>query len=135
MRRLHLIVGLTGVAVFLGTGVYMATHFPALYGSNEALRYMYRANHVYLLLASLVNVALGVYLVRGRTGWRASLGKAGSVLALLSPALLCYAFVAEVPHASPERLVTALGVFAVALGVVAQLPSAGRASAESESRG
>lgn len=127
MRKLHLIVGLAGVAVFLGTGVYMRTHFPALYGSNEALRYMYRANHVYLLLASLVNVALGVYLSSG-AGWRASLGKAGSVLALLSPALLCYAFFAEVPQASPARIVTALGVFATLLGVGAQLPNAGRAT-------
>ena len=51
VRKLHLIVGLAGVAVFLGTGVYMRTHFPALYAGNEALRYMYRANHVYLLTA------------------------------------------------------------------------------------
>ena len=126
MRKVHLIVGLAGVAVFLGTGVYMATHFPALYGGNESLRYLYRANHVYLLLASLVNVALGAYLTSPGTGWRASLGTAGSVLALLSPPLLSYAFFAEAPHASPARIVTALGVFSVALGVAAQLPSAGR---------
>jgi len=126
VRKLHLIVGLAGVAAFLATGVYMRTHFPTLYGGNEALRYIYRANHVYLLLSSLVNVALGVYLADGEVGWRASLGKAGSVLALLSPALLCYAFVAEAPRASPERIVTALGIFAIALGVAAQLPSAGR---------
>ena len=125
MRRLHLIVGLIGVAVFLGTGVYMRTHFPALYAGNEAVRYTYRANHVYLLLASLVNVVLGVYSTRAATGWRASLATAGSVLALLSPVLLCYAFFAEAPRASPERIVTLLGVAAVALGVVAQLPSAG----------
>lgn len=125
MRKLHLIVGLAGVAVFLGTGVYMRTHFPALYADNEALRYIYRANHVYLLLASLVNVALGAYLTRAATGWRASLATAGSVLALLSPVLLSYAFFAEAPHASPVRIVTLLGVAAVALGVVAQVPSGG----------
>jgi hypothetical protein len=56
MRKLHLIVGLAGVAVFLATGLYMHARFPALYGGNEALRFMYRANHVYLLLASLINV-------------------------------------------------------------------------------
>jgi len=127
MRKLHLLVGLAGIAAFLGTGLYMRAHFPAAYAGNESLRYMYRANHIYLLLASLVNVTLGVYLVRAETGWRASLGKAGSVLALSSPAVLCYAFFAEVPSASPERIATALGVFAIALGVVAQLPSLGRA--------
>jgi hypothetical protein len=129
MRKLHLIVGLAGVAVFLGTGVYMRAHFPAAYAGNEALRYTYRANHVYLLFASLVNVALGVYLTRAAIGWRASLATAGSVLALLSPGLLCYAFFAEAPRASPERIVTLLGVVAVALGVVAQLPSAGGSKA------
>jgi hypothetical protein len=41
MRRLDLIVGLIGVAVFLGTGVYMRAHFPALYAGNEAVRYTF----------------------------------------------------------------------------------------------
>ena len=127
MRKLHLIVGLVGVAVFLGTGLYMRAHFPTLYGGNEALRYMYRANHVYLLLASLVNIALGAYLASADSGWRASLGKAGSLLAMLSPVLLCYAFFAEAPRGSPERIVTTLGIVSITLGVAAQLPSAGRA--------
>jgi hypothetical protein len=110
------------VLVFLGTGFYMRSHFPELYASNEALRYMYRANHVYLLLASLVNLALGIYLVTPDTGWRSAVSRIGSVLVILSPVVICYAFIAEVPRASPERVLTALGIFLVTLGVVAQLP-------------
>ena len=53
MRIMHLLIGLVGFAAFLGTGLYMARHFPGAYASDEAIRYMYRANHVYLLLASL----------------------------------------------------------------------------------
>jgi FtsH-binding integral membrane protein len=123
MRRAHLLVGVFGVLVFLGTGLYMRSGFPGLYVGNEALRYMYRANHIYLLLASLVNMVLGIYLAAPEAGWRALLSRIGSVLVVLSPVLLCYAFFAEVPKASPERVFTALGVFALAAGVVAQLPS------------
>ena len=122
MRTAHLLVGVLGVLVFLVTGLYMQSNFPALYAGNETLRYMYRANHVYLLLASLVNIALGVYLVAPGTGWKARLSRVGSGLVLLAPLVLCYAFFVEVPKASPERIFTALGVVLVALGVVAQLP-------------
>ena len=123
MRRAHLLVGALGVLVFLGTGLYMRLGFPDLYAGNEALRYMYRANHIYLLLGSLVNVVLGIYLAAPESGWRALLSRTGSVLAVISPMLLAYAFFAEVPKASPERVLTALGVFSLAAGVVAQLPS------------
>jgi hypothetical protein len=123
MRRAHLLVGALGVLVFLGTGLYMRWGFPDLYAGNEALRYMYRANHIYLLLGSLVNVVLGIYLVAPESGWRAVLSRAGSVFAVISPMLLAYAFFTEVPKASPERVLTALGIVSLAAGVVAQLPS------------
>jgi hypothetical protein len=123
MRKLHLIVGLVGIALFISSGLYMRAGFPELYATNEALRYIYRANHVYILLASLVNVALGVYLVTSRRGWTAWVGRVGSVLAILSPPILCYAFLAEAPRAMPERVSTLVGIFALALGVVAHLPS------------
>jgi hypothetical protein len=123
MRKLHLIVGLSGIVLFLATGLYMLRGFPALYGTNEALRYIYRANHVYILLASLVNVVLGVYLITVPSGWKALVSRIGSVLAIVSPLILCYAFFAEAPRATPERALTGLGVFALLLGVVAHLPN------------
>jgi hypothetical protein len=125
MRKLHLVVGLVGIAVFLGTGVYMFRGFPDLYGTNEAVRYMYRANHVYVLLSSLINVALAVYLVPARPGWKALVSRIGSVLVILSPLVLCYAFFAEAPKATPERTFTGLGVLALLLGVLAHLPNYG----------
>jgi hypothetical protein len=36
IKSVHLLVGLAGVLTFLGTGAYMATHFPAAYEGNEA---------------------------------------------------------------------------------------------------
>jgi hypothetical protein len=126
LRKLHLGVGLAGIVAFLATGIYMRAGFPDLYGSNEAVRYLYRANHVYVLLASLVNVALGVYLVAGRTGWRAAVTMGGSILALAAPVVLCFAFFFEAPSATPERVLTLLGVAGVAVGVAAHAVSGAR---------
>ena len=61
LRKLHFVVGLAGVVAFFVTGTYMRAGFPDLYATNEVLRYLYRSNHVYVLLASLVNLALGVH--------------------------------------------------------------------------
>ena len=123
LRTLHLGVGLAGVAAFLGTGIYMRTGFPDLYATNDALRYVYRANHVYVLFASLVNLALALPLTADHRGWSSKLATAGSLLALASPVVLCLAFVFEAPEASPERILTLLGVFAAALGVTAHVVS------------
>jgi len=117
MRRLHFIVGLVGIAAFLFTGAYMRSGFPELYAADEVLRYLYRSNHVYLLLASLVNVALGVHLTPSTPGWRARISSIGSLLALASPVVLCFAFFVEAPVPTPERVITQLGVIAVTAGI------------------
>jgi hypothetical protein len=110
-------VGLAGVVAFLVTGVYMRAGFPDLYAANEVVRYLYRSNHVYVLLASLVNVALGVHLAPVAPGWRATVSTLGSILALAAPVVLCWAFFIEAPKASPERVLTLLGVAALAAGI------------------
>ena len=88
LKSLHLLVGVAGVLVFLGTGAYMATHFPAAYSGNEAIRYMYRANHVYLLLASLINIALGIYRGTSRPSWGGKAALIGSALVIAAPLAL-----------------------------------------------
>ena len=99
LRKLHFVVGLAGVVAFLVTGAYMRAGFPDLYAANEVLRYLYRSNHVYILLASLVNVALGVHLTAAAPGWRATVSMVGSLLALAAPVVLCFAFFFEAPVA------------------------------------
>ena len=66
LRKLHFAVGLVGAVAFLVTGIYMNAGFPELYGANEVLRYIYRSNHVYILLASLINVFTRTRHGRGR---------------------------------------------------------------------
>ena len=122
-RSVHLLVGIGGVLAFLGTGAWMATHFPAAYSGGETIRYMYRANHVYLLLASLVNLAIGMYRGLSRPGWRGNLALAGSALVLAAPFVLLYAFFVEPAHGVPERPATLIGAVVLLAGVLAQWPN------------
>ena len=130
IKSLHLLVGVGGVLAFLGTGAYMATHFPAAYESDEAIRYLYRANHVYLLLGSLINIAVGIYRPGTRSGWRGRVGLAGSALMLAAPFALLYAFFFEAPTATPERAATFFGVLMLLVGVLAQWPNRAKAVRE-----
>src|SRR5207344_1862670 len=98
IKSLHLWVGVGGVLAFLGTGAWMATHFPAAYEGHEAIRYMYRANHVYLLLGSLINLAVGIYRTGSCPGWRGIVALAGSPLMLAAPLVLLAAFFFEAPR-------------------------------------
>jgi len=128
VRTLHLFVGVGGVLAFLGTGAWMATHFPAAYAGGETIRYMYRANHVYLLLASLVSLAIGMYRGGSRPGWRGNVALAGSALVLAAPFALLYAFFVEPAHGVPERPATLIGAVMLLAGVLSQWPNrAGRA--------
>jgi hypothetical protein len=117
LRKLHFAVGTAGVVAFVVTGAYMRAGFPDLYVTNEVLRYLYRSNHVYVLLASLVNVALGVHLTAAAPGWRAAISLLGSLLALAAPVVLCLAFFIEAPVPTPERGLTLAGVIAVTAGI------------------
>jgi len=123
VRTLHLLVGIGGVLAFLGTGGWMAAHFPAAYSSGETIRYMYRANHVYLLLASLVSLAIGMYRGSSRPGWRGKVALAGSALVLAAPFVLLYAFFVEPAHGVPERPATLVGAVMLLAGVLSQWPN------------
>ena len=123
MRTALLLASIVGFAAFLGTGLYMARHFPGAYASGEEIRYLYRANHVYLLLACLVTMALGCYWPGARPGWRGKLALAGAWLLLAALPVLLAAFFVEPPRGTPERGLTFLAVLLTLLGAAAQLPS------------
>jgi hypothetical protein len=95
MRRLHLITGLVGVAAFLASGLYMHLGYDHLRGMDDARRLLFRSTHIYLLFASLLNLALGLYRLPQPTGWRRWLQAAGSVLVLAAPPLLAAGFLTE----------------------------------------
>ena len=132
MKRFHLIVGLTVIVVFLLTGQYME------YVHNRLLpdgtRMLYRSRHIYLLLAGLLNLAIGIYLT-ARQGWRRKLQIVGSLLIVFAPGLLLAGFFSE-PDKGPEQTMLApLGIFAVALGTLCHLISTLRHNQDSANGG
>ena len=122
LRSSHFWTGLVGFAVFLATGLYMRLGFPELYGANEVVRYHYRANHIYILLASLINLALGCYFQLG-VGWRKKTARLGSLLLLSAPVVLVAAFFIEAPKGAPDRVLTLIGIFMVFIGVLCHAPN------------
>ena len=95
MGRWHRLAGMVGVLVFLGTGVYLITHFPELHGGNAGIRYQFRANHAYILLSSLMNWGVGIYFVPKEAGWRRAAQRFGSMMLLAAPVVLLGAFFTE----------------------------------------
>jgi hypothetical protein len=114
LRRLHLWLGLGTFVTFLGTGVYMAREFPAVYSGQEAVRYLFRANHVYILFSALLNLTLGFRQFDLRA--RAKLQTAASLLVAAAVPLFVFAFFVEPPKASPERPLTLFGIVCAAAG-------------------
>lgn len=116
VRVFHVWLGLGAVAVFLYSGLYMRRQFPEAYAAHDAIRYLYRANHIYILFAALLNLTLGFQLPdAGRRG-KGTLQMMASALAAAAVPLLVYAFFVEPPKASPERPITVLGIVCAAAG-------------------
>jgi hypothetical protein len=101
--------GALGVVVFLYTGLYMRSHFPAAYEGDEAIRYLYRANHLYIMFSSVLNLVVGRSLVFARMPWRRALQIGGSVALLAAMALLIAAFFREPQFGGVVRQSTLLG--------------------------
>jgi hypothetical protein len=87
---------------------------------------LYRSAHIYLLLGSLLNLVLGVYLSEASAGWRRVAGRIGSTAILLAPLLFLLAFISE-PHRSDfYRPYARPAIYACALGAVLHAVSAVR---------
>lgn len=110
LRFLHLWLGLAAFAVFLYTGIYMRMHFPEAYRGREIVRYLFRANHIYILFAALLNLTLGFYLSDAGARGTRTLQMVASLLVAVAAPLLVYAFFIEPPKAPPVRSITLLGV-------------------------
>lgn len=114
MNRHSTAVGALGVLVFLGTGAYMMSIFPEAYADNEVIRFQYRATHIYLLLASLLNLmVVSPEPLCKRDHW---IQRLGAVTLMTTPALFCSAFFLEPPRAGTEHWLTFFGVLGCLVG-------------------
>ena len=114
-----LLVGLISQAVFIGTGVYLMAIWTQLEQMPPAERLTNRSNHVYILFASLINLAAAGTTRMSASGWRKWAQTAGAWLILLSPLLTTFAFFVERSNTSPYRPWTMIAIFATTFGVFA----------------
>jgi hypothetical protein len=122
MKRLHLICGVLVVLVFLLTGQYMDFQAPPVRElADEGTRMMFRSRHIYLLLAGLVNLGVGLYFTYHRARWRKTLQVAGSALILLAPLLMTAAFFYEPTLRGLKRPFTLPGIVSLFAGVFLHL--------------
>jgi hypothetical protein len=120
-RRVHLILGIAGVVAFLASGQYMHHRWDHLSGMADRPRLLFRSAHIYLLFSSLLNLLLGIYWTRGRTGVRRGLQAVGSVLLAIGPVLFILAFLREPWLDDLARPFARWGIYGSAAGVVLQL--------------
>lgn len=118
MRRLHLYIGLAGLVAFVLTGQYMDRWLHHLDGTPDLPRMLYRSAHIYLLLGSILNLVLGLYLTDGPAGWRWWARRLGSVPIALAPVFFVFAFAREPHMADFSRPFAAPALQGVLLGAM-----------------
>lgn len=95
IRGAHLLTGIVGIAAFLATGLYMDRFHGHLRGYDDTVRMLYRSTHIYLLLGSVINGAMGLYLLPRGSRVRRVFQVIGSLAILAGPPLFAAAFCTE----------------------------------------
>lgn len=120
MRWLHLVVGIVGVVGFLATGQYMDKVHDHLRGMEYVQRLLFRSTHINLLLVSLLNLALGLYL-KPALRWRYWVRSVGSVVLIAAPILAAVAFFTEPWLSDLDRPYTRLLAYGCLAGMLLHL--------------
>lgn len=134
MKRLHKIVGIAVIVVFLLTGQFMDFQQPAVRMMDDGARMMFRSRHIYILLAGLVNLGIGIYFSYQRERWRKTLQVSGSALIIIAPFLLLAAFFYEPWLAGLQRTFTLPAIVALFTGALLHLFSSVRQGKDSTAR-
>ena len=138
MRRFHQIFGWTIFVVFLLTGQYMARFHNHLAGTSDGVRMLYRSRHIYILLAGLLNISLGLYFSYARQRWRRGFQIMGSLVIIATTLVLLPAFFYE-PLRSPDQTrLSYFGIIGMALGMLLHFlgkPKSDQAAVNSDTTG
>ncbi|MEA2345362.1 MAG: hypothetical protein QOF63_3531 [Thermoanaerobaculia bacterium] len=114
MRKVQFIAGMVMVLAFLGSGAYMHFHLGHLRGFPLALRMVYRASHINLLLIGAVNVFASRRVDRG-------IERIASALAIAAAVFFVTAFIVEPGFAELFRPWTRLGVYATFAAILLEV--------------
>jgi D-alanyl-lipoteichoic acid acyltransferase DltB (MBOAT superfamily) len=118
MKTLHRIFGVLVILAFLLTGQFMDFHNPKVREmTDEGARMMFRSRHIYILLAGLINLGVGVYFVYWRERWRKRIQMTGSILLIIAPLMMIVAFFYEPTLKGLQRPLTLPAIVALLVGV------------------
>jgi len=95
MKRIHYWAGTLGLVVFVLQGQYMQHALGELVGMADGPRMLYRSAHIYLFLASLLNLGLALNYTQAKKPLNRFLQTGVSVVALIAPLILLAAFFIE----------------------------------------
>jgi hypothetical protein len=126
MKKLHLIFGIFALVVFLLTGQFMHRYYNHMVGVEDSVRLLYRTRHIFILLAALLNLGIGIYFNERHQTWRKILQYLGSALIVTGSVLFMAGFFYE---PKLENLYTPLshwGTYTVVAGTVFHLFSSAR---------
>ncbi|MDH5183443.1 MAG: hypothetical protein OEX12_06080 [Gammaproteobacteria bacterium] len=129
IKNLLLGYGVFALLVFLYTGYTMEQGFPELYASDISIRYLYRANHIYLLFSALLILMYASSYDKSINPISNSLYAIVATVLIIAHIILIAAFFIEPQQASDNRPLSYYGVVitltAVILGVFARLGQLG----------
>jgi len=118
IRVAHLIFGFLMFITFLLTGQYMDRNFNHLAEMEDLPRALMRAQHLYILLAALINIVLGSYLTVSKDKLIATFQIFGSLLIVIATLILVYSFFEELPSRHIERPLCRFGLYTMLAGVL-----------------
>ena len=115
LKKLHFYFGLSIFAGFVFTGLYMRLNMADVPRENIPVRMMFRANHIYILLASLIHLLISF--VNTNTT-RRSLELAGSIISIAATITLFAAFFIDPITNSLQRDMTRASVAGLFAGTI-----------------
>ena len=111
LRQYHAALGALALVAFVLSGQYMHWGLGHLRQMPDVPRLMYRSAHIYLLLAGLLNVALGLYLEVQKPASARLTQMAGSLMLMASPVFFGWSFWAESQQPAIERHLLRMGIY------------------------
>ena len=117
LGKIHLILGILIVIIFLLTGQYMHRYYNHLQDMELMSRALFRAGHLYILLFGLINTALGSHLKLSKEKWIKLTQQIGSTMIFIASFLVIFAFFKELPAERIERPITRYSLYLILLGV------------------
>lgn len=106
---LHCLLGIFGIVLFLGQGIYMMEAHNGLSQLADGPRMLFRSAHIYTLLLASLHLALGAFTSVWRPLYWPML--AASILSISAFFMVCYGFFFESFAQDLNRNITKLGLF------------------------